>query len=59
MDTYTKTQVQSGASAPLLVPKPFADRWRFTGDLRPVNQYTIPFQYPMPIIDHELQKLQG
>lgn len=47
------------ACAPLLVPKPGPSEWRFTVDLRPVNQYTIRHQYPMPRIEEELTKTAG
>lgn len=44
------------ASAPHLVPKPGPAEWRFTGDLRNVNRYTIPIKHPLPVLDTELQK---
>lgn len=46
------------ACAPLLVPKPGA-WYRFTFDLRPVCKYILRYQYPMPILEHELTKLTG
>jgi len=45
------------ASCPLLVPKPGPSKFRFTVDLRAVNNYTEKFAYPMPILEHELTKL--
>ena len=45
------------ASAPLLVPKPGPDGFRFTVDLRPVNQFTQKHQFPMPNLGQELTKL--
>lgn len=47
------------ACAPLIVPKPGPTAWRFTVDLRPVNRYTKPYQFPMPQIEHELTKTAG
>jgi len=47
------------ACAPLLVPKPGESRFRFTVDLRPVNRYTIKYQFPMPDVEVELTKLAG
>lgn len=44
-------------SAPLIVPKTGPPGWRLTVDLRPVNQYTVRHQFPMPILEHELPKL--
>ena len=47
------------ASAPLIVPKPGPARFRFTVDLRPVNEFTVKHQYPMPNIEQELAKLSN
>jgi len=47
------------ACAPLLVPKDAPSRFRFTVDLRPVNRFTVKYQYPMPDIEVELSKLAG
>ena len=44
------------ACAPLLVPKTGPEGFRFTVDLRPVNKFTVRYQYPMPNIEHELTK---
>lgn len=44
------------ANAPHIVPKDRPAEWRFTVDLQPVKKFTVPFQFPMPIIDHELLK---
>lgn len=49
----------SWASAPLLVEKPGPAKFRFTVDLRPVNQFTVKHQYPMPNLEHELTKLSS
>jgi hypothetical protein len=46
-------------SAALLVPKPGPAGFRFTVDLRPVNQQTIPFAWPMPHIESELSSVHG
>jgi RNase H-like domain found in reverse transcriptase/Reverse transcriptase (RNA-dependent DNA polymerase)/Integrase core domain/Integrase zinc binding domain/Chromo (CHRromatin Organisation MOdifier) domain len=46
-------------SAPLLVPKSGRDQFRFTVDLRPVNQQTVPVVWPMPHIESELSKLNS
>ena len=45
------------ASCPLIVPKPGPSKFRFTVDLRAVNNYTEKFAYPMPMLEHELHKL--
>jgi len=45
------------ASAPLIVPKPGPSRFRFTVDLRPVNNFTVRHHYPMPNLEQELTKL--
>lgn len=34
-------------------------RWRFTVDLRPINQYTVRQHGPLPVIGHELPLLAG
>ena len=47
------------ACAPHLVPKDGPGEWRFTGDLRPVNYWTIPSSYPMPVVEQELAKALG
>lgn len=44
-------------SAPLLVPKPGADWWRFTVDLHPVNYLTVRYLFPLPILEQELTKV--
>lgn len=46
-------------SAPHLVSKPGPDGWRFTGDLRLVNKWTIASKFPMPVVEQELEKAQG
>lgn len=47
------------ASAPLLVAKPGPAKFRFTTDLRPVNRFTVAYQYPMPNTEQELVKVSG
>lgn len=44
------------ACAPFIVPNLCPAERRFTADLSFVNKYTIPFQFPMPVIEHELTK---
>jgi hypothetical protein len=45
-------------AAALLVPKLGPAGFRFTVDLRLVNQQTIPFAWPMPHIESELSSVQ-
>lgn len=45
------------ASAPLIIPKPSKERWRFTVDLRAVNKVTVPHIWPMPNIETELSRI--
>lgn len=47
------------ASAPLVVPKPGEEGFRFTVDLRPVNAQTKNAVWPMPNADAMLGKLVG
>lgn len=47
------------ACAPLLVPKPGPEEFRFTVDLRPVNHQTIPFIWPMPHPETAISDLAG
>lgn len=42
--------------APLIVPKPGPAEWRFSVDLTPVCTFTVPFQFPIPVIHHEFTK---
>jgi hypothetical protein len=46
-------------SAPLLVPKPGPAQFRFTVDLRPVNNQTVLCSWPMPHVESELARLRG
>ncbi len=39
------------ACAPLIVPKDEPEGYRFTVDLRPVNQQTVPHTWPMPNLE--------
>lgn len=39
-----------------MVPKLGPAEWQFTVDLSPFNKFTIPFQFPMPVIEHEVIK---
>lgn len=45
------------SSAPLVVRKPGPAKFRFTVDLRPVNNFTLKKQYPMPNLENELAKI--
>ena len=47
----------SWACAPLIVPKPGPDKFRFTTDLRPVNKVTVPFVWPMPNLETNTSRL--
>lgn len=47
------------ACAPLIVPKPGKEAFRFTVDLRPVNAQTKKAVWPMPISDAMLARLTG
>ena len=47
------------ACAPLIIPKSGPEQFRFTVDLRPVNNQTVPFTWPMPHLETVLQELQG
>lgn len=47
------------ACAPLIVPKTGPSQWRVTSDLRPVNNLTVPYKFPMPRLEHELTKTSG
>jgi hypothetical protein len=46
-------------AAPLLVPKYGPAQFRFTVDLRPVNNATIPSSWPMPHMGSELARVAG
>lgn len=52
-----KNATSPWAAAPVIVRKPNSDNFRFTVDLRPVNKYTIKYQYPMPNLEYELLQL--
>lgn len=45
------------ACAPLIVPKQGVEKFRFTVDLRPVNNQTIPYVWPMPDLESISNKL--
>lgn len=47
------------ACAPLVVPKPGKEGFRFTVDLRPVDAQTKKNVWPMPLADQMLAKLTG
>ena len=47
------------ACAPLVVPKPGKEGFRFTVDLRPVNAQTKHAVWPMPHADQMIAKLNG
>ena len=49
----------SWGCAPLIVPKDGPEQFRFTVDLRPVNQVTEPFDWPMPELESVIAKLAG
>ena len=63
MDDYLKLGLiyrnndSAWACAPLIVPKPGPDQYRFTLDLRPVNAQTVPTVWPMPNVDATLLAL--
>lgn len=42
------------ASALHIVRKPSSAEWRITVNLDPVSKYTIPYQFTMLVIEHEL-----
>lgn len=44
------------ASAPHIVPKPGPVMWRFTADLRPVNKFTVLYQFWSPNVEPEFDK---
>ena len=46
-------------STPHLVAKSVPSRWRFTGDLREINRWTVAEKFPMPVIDQELEKARN
>jgi hypothetical protein len=46
-------------SAPLQVPKNGPSHFRFTVDLRPVNNQTVPTAWPMPHLESELSSVSG
>ena len=45
------------ACAPMMVPKPGPEQFRLTIDLRPVNNQTVPHNWPMPHIETAIAKL--
>lgn len=47
------------ACASHLVPKAGPDAWRFTVDVRPVNQYTVPIKLILPAVEHGLDETSG
>ena len=47
------------ACAPLIVPKPGPEAFRFTVDLRPVNAQTEPQAWPMPNMEAAMSELTG
>lgn len=49
----------SWASAPLLVYKSGPAKFRFTVDLRPINQFTVQHHFPMPNLEVELTKVSS
>ena len=52
-----RTTQSSWTCAPLIVPKPGPDKFRFTTDLRPVNKITVPFLWPMPNLETNTSRL--
>lgn len=44
------------ANAPHILPNDGLAEWLFSIARKPVNKFSIPFQFPMTVIDHELQK---
>ena len=59
LDLVYPNPTSKWGSALHLVPKHGPDGWRFTSDLRPINRWTIAERFPMPNIEHELQKAKG
>lgn len=47
------------ACAPLLLPKPGTEGFGFTVDLRPINNFTVKQEYPMPNLKLEMAKTAG
>lgn len=47
------------ACAPLIVPKPGPEQFRFTVDLRPVNSQTEPHPWPMPDMETVSSQVTG
>ena len=45
------------ACAPLIVPKPGPEQFRFTVDLRPVNEQTVVYSWPMPHVEAAVTQL--
>ena len=45
------------ACAPTMVPKPGPEQFRLTIDLRPVNNQTVPHNWPMPHVDTAIARL--
>lgn len=55
----TRNNASKWACAPLVVPKPGKEGFRFTVDLRPVNSQTKKTVWPMPLVEPMLAKLSG
>lgn len=59
MNMALRNPTERWASAPFLVPKPGPSKFRFSVDLRLVNRYTKPQNFPMLKLNTELMKLSG
>lgn len=57
--TPTATMLPNGTCAPLIVPKPGKEGFRFTVDHRPLNCQTKKTLWPMPHADTMQAKLTG
>lgn len=47
------------ACAILILPKAGLPKWRFTIDLRPINLFTVLYQFPIPRVEIEVTKTAG
>jgi len=54
-----KNNSSEWACAPLIVPKAGPEGFRFTVDLRPINNQTVPHAWPMPNLETATAELAG
>ena len=59
MDLIYRNTTSKWGCAPHLVRKPEPEEWRFTVVIRPVNKMTYPIKFPLPNMEHELDKAKG